>query len=385
MIAREAESKLKELARRYPVVLVTGPRQSGKTLLCKKLFRDKPYALLENPDTLEFAVKDPRGFLAQYPEGAVLDEVQKAPQLLSYLQGIVDEKNRPGLFILTGSQYLLLLEKVSQTLAGRLAVFKLLPLTLKEARPFFQKADLNRILLTGFFPRIHNERLSPTEALANYFETYVERDVRQIVNVKNLLPFRRFVKLCAGRVGQLLNLSNLGLEAGVSHTTAREWLSVLEASFIVFLLPPYFKNFNKRIVKSPKLYFHDVGLAGYLLDIENPSHVSAHPARGALFENLVILDILKHRYNQGKSPNLYFFRDASGHEVDLLTHAGQEITGVEIKVGQTITEDYFKGLEFLEKLTGGKHLRKYLVYGGEETQVRSRVRVVPYSQCGGLF
>ena len=256
---------------------------------------------------------------------------------------------------------------------------------MKEARPFLQKADLNRILLTGFFPRIHNEKLNPTEALANYFETYVERDVRQIVNVKNLLPFRRFVKLCAGRVGQLLNLSNLGLEAGVSHTTAREWLSVLEASFIVFLLPPYFKNFNKRIIKSPKLYFHDVGLAGYLLDIENPSHVLANPARGALFENLVILDILKHRYNQGKSPNLYFFRDASGHEVDLLMHAGQEITGLEIKVGQTITEDYFKGLEFLEKLTGSKNLRKYLVYGGEETQVRSRARVMPYSQCGGLF
>ena len=255
MIKRHVEQKLLKFLKQYPVLMLTGPRQSGKTTLCKMALPDKPYVSLESPDNREYALSDPKGFLSEYPKGVIIDEAQHAPELFSYIQGIVDEKKKNGMFVLTGSQNFQLLNKVNQSLAGRTAILKLLPFSIREIKPIIKKMSLNEVLLSGFYPRIYDEKLEPQHALSFYFETYVERDVRSLLNVKDLSSFQKFVRLCAGRVGQLLNLSSLGNEAGVSHTTAREWLSLLEASYIVFLLPPHYKNYNKRITKAPKLYF----------------------------------------------------------------------------------------------------------------------------------
>ena len=308
MIQRHIKKEFLKFLRQYPVVMLTGPRQSGKTTLCREALPHKSYISLENPDTREFALSDPRGFLAQYPEGLIIDEAQRAPKLFSYIQGIVDEKKKAkGLFVLTGSQNFQLLDKVNQSLAGRTAILKLLPFSMGEIKSAVQKMSLDELLLKGFYPRIYDEKLEPHYALSFYFETYVERDVRSLLHVKDLSSFQKFVRFCAGRVGQLLNLSSLGNEAGISHTTAREWLSLLEASYIVFLLPPYHKNYNKRVTKAPKLYFYDVGLASYLLGIENVKQMQRDPLRGHLFENLIVIEFLKNRYERVENSNLSFF------------------------------------------------------------------------------
>lgn len=375
MIPRTLAPIFTSLAGQYPVITVTGPRQSGKTTLCRTTFPEKSYVNLEAPDTRDFARNDPRGFLATYKDGAILDEIQRAPELLSYLQPIVDENPAPGRFILTGSQQFDVMTHVTQSLAGRTALLKLLPLCIEELSAADIQMPVDQQLLTGFYPRIYDSKLDPTQALGNYFETYVERDIRQLINIKDLALFEKFVRLCAGRVGQLLNLQSLGNDVGISHTTARTWLTLLEASYIVYVLQPWHTNLSKRQIKSPKLYFYDVGLAAYLLGIENESHVSRHPLRGNLFENLIVIEALKYRFNRGKRSNLYFWRDAKGNEIDLVIESGPDIAAVEIKAGATVSSDWFKGLHtFSAKLLAPPKVNA-LIYSGTEQQRRSDVTV----------
>ncbi|MFH7321138.1 ATP-binding protein [Desulfurivibrio sp. D14AmB] len=376
IIPRTAAPYLRKFSGQYPVVTITGPRQSGKTTLCRMVFADKKYVSLENLDTRRFAQEDPRGFLAGLPDGAILDEIQQAPELLSYIQTIVDEEQRPGLFILTGSQQFEVTSAVNQSLAGRTAIIKLLPLSMDELDDRLTDTGVDQLLLKGFYPRIWKDDLDPVQALAAYLETYVERDIRKLINIKDLVLLQRFVTLCAGRIGQLLNFSNLAADAGVSHQTARNWLTLLEASFILFRLPPYAANIAKRLVKSPKLYFYDVGLAAHLLGLESVNHVSRDPLRGNLFENLVIMEALKFRLHRGKRSNLHFYRDSNGNEVDLLLSLGPDLYPVEIKAGMTINRDYFKGLDhFGKNFPHGQG--RALVYGGDEEQQRSTTSVSP--------
>jgi predicted AAA+ superfamily ATPase len=374
MIERNIAPLLKLLASQYPVVTLTGPRQSGKTTLAKSQFPDKPYVTLEDPDTRRYATDDPRGFLTQYAQGAILDEIQRAPELASYLQGMVDTNPKPGRFILTGSHQFELMTQVSQSLAGRTAVLRLLPFTLAEVqrlRGGAANVDLAQTLLTGFYPRIHDQGLDPSQALADYFATYVQRDLRQLAAVQDLHRFERFVRLCAGRTGQLLNLSNLGNDAGVSHATARAWIDLLQSSYIVHLLPPWFTNTGKRLVKAPKLYFYDVGLACWLLGLRNAEQVARDPLWGSLFENFVIMEAMKDRLNAGETAEMYFYRDSEGNEVDLLLPTGGKMHAIEIKAGSTVNTDYFKGLKTFAAhhpaaLAGGG-----VVFGGLQGQSRS--------------
>lgn len=375
MIERILKAHLLALFAQYPVVTVTGPRQAGKTTLCRSTFPELPYVNLESPDVREFAEDDPRGFLARYGDGAILDEIQRTPELLSYLQAHVDELDRNGIFVVTGSQQLTVSEAISQSLAGRTALLRLLPLSIAELSETRASLATDRLLFTGFYPRIYDRRLDPTQALGDYFETYVERDVRQLGGVRNLSAFQRFVRLCAGRVGQLLNLQSLGNDAGVSHTTAREWLSVLEATYIVFLLPPYHANVSKRLIKTPKLYFYDVGLASCLLGIESERQIFTHPLRGGLFENLVIGEALKHRFNQGRRSNLFFFRNRRGTEVDLLYTLGDTVVGVEVKAGATVAASYFASLDVLTALLPNQVAGRLVVYDGRHDETRHGIVV----------
>lgn len=375
MIPRTLASPLGKLATQYPVLTVTGPRQSGKTTLCRASFPDKPYVNLESPDTREFARTDPRGFLAAYPDGAILDEIQRAPDLVSYLQPVVDASKQPGRYILTGSQQFEAMNSIAQSLAGRTGVLKLLPFSIEELATSRHLSSVDTLLHSGFYPRIHDAQLDPTQALGDYFETYVERDIRQLIAIKELSLFEKFVRLCAGRVGQLLNLQSLGNDAGVSHTTARNWLTLLEASYVVFLLPSWHTNVSRRQIKSPKLYFCDVGLASYLLGAENETHINRHPLRGHLFENLIIIDALKYRYHRGKRSNLHFWRDARGNEVDLVIEKGPEIALAEIKAGATVSQDWFKALDYLSTALPAMSSSRHLFYGGSEKQQRSRYTV----------
>lgn len=374
MIERNITPVLRRLASLYPVITLAGPRQSGKTTLARAEFGHLPHHSLEDPDTRRFALEDPRGFLAGCPDGAVIDEIQRAPDLVSYLQGIIDADPAPGRFILTGSQQFELMNRVSQSLAGRTAVLRLLPFTLAEAarlRGGARPIGLDRTLLTGFYPRIHDRGLDPGQALADYFATYVQRDLRQLAAVQDLQRFERFVRLCAGRTGQLLNLSQLGDDAGISHPTARAWIDLLQTSHIVHLLPPWFTNSGKRLVKSPKLYFVDVGLACWLLGLRHPEQVERDPLRGALFENLVVIEALKDRFNAGESGELCFYRDSGGNEVDLLVPDGRRLRAIEIKAGATVNPDYFRGLRAFGAHQPQAEGGGCVVYGGEGNQSRS--------------
>lgn len=384
MIEREITRRLVALFQQYPFVTVTGPRQSGKTTLCQAAFPDLGYANLEAPDQRDFAESDPRGFLAQFNEGAVIDEVQRVPTLMSYLQVVADEKGRNSLFVLTGSEQFRLSDAVGQSLAGRTALLRLLPFSLTERQRAGGGGAVDDILYSGFYPRIIDHNLNPTQALADYFETYVERDVRRLGEIRNLSNFRRFVRLCAGRVGQLVNLTSLGADAGVSHTTVREWLTVLEASYIIFQLPPYYANISKRLVKSPKFYFCDVGLAAYLIGIENAEQVATHPLRGALFENAVVGEALKHRFNQGNQPNLSFFRDSKGLECDLFYPAGHGIAAFEVKSGATISSEHFRSLHRVARVVPGIK-SKTIVYGGTTRQSRSDSEAITLAELAGTL
>jgi predicted AAA+ superfamily ATPase len=396
MIRRDLETVLKKVAQQYPVVTLTGPRQSGKTTLVQAAFPRHDYASLEEPDVRAFALEDPRGFLGQFTGGVILDEVQRVPDLFSYIQTIVDREDTPGRYVLSGSQNFLLLRSISQSLAGRSAILHLLPLSLGELEgrePFpleklgremperrpAHSAEVMEALLRGFYPRIHDKGLDPSTWYSGYYQTYVERDVREIVNVGDLESFGRFVRLCAGRNGQLLNLSSLANDCGITHTTARRWISILEASFLVFLLRPDHANFGKRLIKSPKLYFLDTGLLCYLLRIQSPEDLRQHGSRGPIFESFVISELLKNFLHRGQEPDLYFWRDATGHEIDALIDRGGESVAIEIKSAQTIADDFFAGLDFWRNLVGDPESPAALVYGGDRSYRRRGVSVLSWS------
>ena len=384
MISREIENKVLAYYKQYPVVTITGPRQSGKTTLTKMIFPDKPYVSLESIEERNFAQNDAKGFLSQFPQGAILDEIQRVPDLLSYLQVLVDEAGRPGQFILTGSQNFELLDSVSQSLAGRTALVKLLPFSLEEICTISGPPEtIDSLLYKGAYPRIYDLDLDPTEALSFYFSTYVERDLRQLISVKDLARFETFIKLCATRVGQVLNLSSLGNDCGVSHNTIKSWLSILQTSYIIKLLQPYYDNLGKRLIKSAKLYFYDTGLAAFLLGIQQENHVVSHPLRGALFENMVVSELLKKRFNQGKTDNLYYLRDSRGNEVDILLDYGLHLDMVEIKSGQTLTKNFFGGLHYYRRLY--QQTRNcFLVYGGDLDRVQEDVKIIPWDRLSFL-
>jgi predicted AAA+ superfamily ATPase len=371
------------------VVTVLGPRQSGKTTLCRMAFADKPYVNLEQPDVREFALQDPQAFLAQFPDGAVLDEIQNAPALLSWIQVLTDADPRKGRFVLTGSHQLQVNAQVTQSLAGRTAVVELLPLSLSELAAAGKASvahadDVNRMMLMGGYPRIHAQDMPAEVMLSDYFATYVERDVRQLINLRHLREFGQCVRLLAGRTGQLMNQTSLGNEVGVSSNTITQWLSILEASFLVFSLAPWSVNIGKRLVKSPKVYFYDVGLACWLLGIKTVEQLQHHPLRGALFENLVVLEVMKSLRNQGLRDPLYFFRDSNGLEVDLLLEHAQGVQLLEIKASQTVAAPLFKNLRTVSALLGDRVLSQHLVYGGSERQARTDVEVVSCWQAAEL-
>lgn len=378
MIYRTATKELKKLAEHYKAIAVVGPRQSGKTTLVRQVFKDKPYINLENPDIRTFALEDSKGFLNQYPDGAILDEAQRVPQLFSYLQQVLDESGETAQFIITGSNNFLLQQGITQSLAGRVGYINLLPFALGELEDQ-RPRNLNETLFKGFYPPLFNQSFEVDKWFSNYIRTYVERDVRLIKNIGNLLLFERFLRLCAGRVGQLLNKNALAVEVGTDSKTIESWIGVLEAGFIAYRLKPHHANFNKRVVKMPKLYFFDVGLAIALLGIQHPQQLDLHPLKGNLFENMVVMELLKERYNAGKTDNLYFWRNSKGHEVDILIDNGIELIPVEIKSGETITKAYFKGINYWNKLTDTT--RGYVVYAGNELQERSNgTKVVPYTE-----
>lgn len=388
-IQRQALNVLLQRATLYPVVTVLGPRQSGKTTLCRMAFPDKPYVNLEQPDVREFAQQDPKAFLAQFPDGAVLDEIQNVPSLLSWIQVLTDADPRKGRFVLTGSHQLQVSAQVTQSLAGRTAVLELLPLSLSELAkasdlPTVEPADANVLMLQGGYPRIHAQGMPPEVMLSDYFATYVERDVRQLINLRHLREFGQCVRLLAGRTGQLLNQTSLGNEVGVSSNTITQWLSILEASFLMFSLAPWSVNIGKRLVKSPKIYFYDVGLACWLLGIKTVEQLQHHPLRGALFENLVVLEVLKSLRNQGLRDPLYFFRDSNGLEIDLLLDHADGLQLVEIKASQTVSAALFKNLRTVSTLLGDRVKTQHLIYGGAERQDRTGVEVLPYGQAETL-
>lgn len=388
MIKRDAAEKLKRLAEGFPAVSVIGPRQSGKTTLVRSVFPDKPYVLLEDPDTRAFAEEDPRSFLAQFEKsGAIIDEVQRVPAIFSYLQGFLDRNNHPGQFILTGSQNFLLMEHISQSLAGRVGIIRLLPLSMRElVREGIAIRRYEDYLYTGFFPRLYSTSIEPADFYSSYIQTYIERDLRQLKQVQNLSAFQTFMKMCAFRNGQIVNYSSLAQDCGITHNTAKEWLSLLETSCIIVLIRPHHKNFNKRLVKMPKIYFTDPGLAAHLAGIQSPDNLSFHPLKGGLFESLIVTEFLKYRFNQAKEPNLYFWRDQHGHEIDcLIEYRGSELIPVEMKSGRTANKDYFKEIAYWNGLSGNTPDRSFVVYGGDQSQKRTAGHLIGYGNLDPIF
>ena len=385
MIPRSITPEFLTQLNEYPIVTVLGPRQAGKTTLVRETLPDFHYVSLENPELRQIATEDPKAFLKQYPHKVILDEIQRAPVLLSYLQGIVDNRLSNGQFVLTGSHQLELRAAITQSLAGRTGILNLLPLTIEELRNANIRFDsFEAYIFNGFLPRVHDQQQRPHVAYGNYYQTYVERDVRQLIQLKDASLFEKFIKLVAGRVGQLVNYQSLANDVGIDGKTIKHWLSILEASFIIFKLPPYFENFGKRVIKSPKYYFTDTGLLAYLLDIEKPDQITRDPLVGNIFENLVILEALKARYNQGRRAGLYFFRDSQGHEIDLLFQSGRQLTGIEIKSASTWHPRFKQALNrFSEK----QHplARSYVIYSGAEQSFSDGLKAIPYDRVATLF
>lgn len=386
MIPRIAAETIRSLLQGFPIVTITGPRQSGKTTLAKAIFTSKPYVSLEDPDIRLAATEDPRSFLDRFPNGAVLDEVQRCPDIFSYLQSRVDADGRLGLFILTGSQQFGLLSNITQSLAGRTAFVELLPFSTQElSQANILPLKLDDMLLTGGYPPLYDRQVPPRTWFNAYETAYIERDVRQLLKVQELDSFQRFIRLCAGRSGQLLNLSSLGADCGISHNTAKAWISVLEASYILFQLRPHHENFNKRLVKTPKLFFFDPGLVCWLLGIQTPEQLSTHPLRGSIFETFVVAELMKSRLNAGERPSLYFWRDSNGNEVDVIIEQGQKLIPIEIKSGATVARDFFTGLEKWLNLSNNLAADPVLIYGGDKSYRHKDFHVVGWQNLHTPF
>ncbi len=388
LIKRKLVSELKSLAGKFPVVSIYGPRQSGKTTLSKMAFKNYKYINLESIAERKFAESDPKGFLEvnSNEKGVILDEVQNVPDLLSYIQVYVDEHEKPGFFILTGSQNLLLNERISQSLAGRVAILTLLPFSINEVKTesiLFK--NYLKAMFKGFYPRVLAKKYSLLTWYPSYIQTYIERDVRQIKNVSNLSLFQHFVELCAGRIGQLLNIALLANDCGINTSTANSWLSVLEASYIIFVIRPHHKNFSKRIVKSPKLYFYDTGIVCSLLGIKSEGELFRHYLRGGLFESFVLSELMKYEYNRGRRPQIYFWRDNHGHEIDCIMERANKLIPIEIKAGKTINSSFFDELKYWNEISGTKPEDNFLIYSGDENQKSSVGNILGWQSLGKVF
>ncbi len=370
MIQRIAKTKLIELAKSFKIVNLTGPRQSGKTTLVRSVFTEKSYVSLENPDMRRFALEDTRGFLNTYKNGAIFGEIQRVPELFSYLQEIVDSSYEKGKYILTGSNNYLLQQSISQSLAGRIGSMTLFPFSLEELNEYEVPESDDELMFKGFYPPVYNQQIPISDWAQNYIRTYIEKDVRQIKNISNLFVFERFMSLVAGRCGQELNYSSLSVEAGVDIKTIQSWIGILESSYIVYLLKPHYKNFNKTIVKRPKLYFYDTSLAFSLLRIHNVNQLQTHYLRGALFENMLVSEFMKQYANLGLLPGIYYWRDKTGHEIDVIIDVEGKLFPIVIKSGKTINNDFFKNLKYWSKLSGIKN--SALIYAGNQKQIRSK-------------
>jgi uncharacterized protein len=386
---RDLEKVLLEYAN-FPVIVLQGPRQSGKTTLVKNSFKKHRYLSFEDPETRSLAENDPRAFLRIHKNknGIIIDEFQYVPQILSYIQLEVDEFKRPGYFVLTGSQNFLMNQAITQSLAGRVGILSLLPFSLHELakNKIVKDKDVDTMVFYGGYPRLYTDNITPQQLYPSYIQSYIERDVRQLTNVGDLRSFQRFMKLCAGRVGQLLNLSEIASVCGISVSTTQRWISILEASYILFLLQPHFKNFNKRITKSPKIHFFDTGLACSLLGIESPEQLAKHPLKGNIFESFVVSDLYKQYLNIGKRPPLYFWRDLNGRfEVDCLLEEGEKLIPIEIKSGESISRDFFKGLSNWGEMSKTPPSMQYLAYAGHLTQERSSGNLVSLKEIGTLI
>jgi predicted AAA+ superfamily ATPase len=384
VIDRDLAPVLLKAAEDYPVVTLTGPRQSGKTTLVRRLFGNHDYCNLEHPEIRDLARSDPRSFFEMHPGRVVIDEIQRVPELLSWIQVRVEEAGIKGHYILTGSHQLRLHEAIAQSLAGRTALLRLLPFSFSELRGAGRRPGKAEAMLKGFMPRVHADDLEPSFAYRNYFQTYVERDVRQLIKLKDVTLFERFMKLLAGRVGQTVNLQSLGNDVGVSRTTIGEWLSILEASFITFTLPPYYRNFGKRLIKSPKIYFVEPGLAAWLLGIETEEQMMRDPLHGNLFENMVVADALKERFNAGRDPNLYFWRDTNGNEVDLVWDRQRKLVPVEIKSAMTWSKDFPKAIRKFQKTVAVAE-PGYVVYAGEIEPSDESFSAIHFSKIASIF
>ena len=376
-ISRILEKEILDLSAKYPVVTITGPRQSGKTTLCQKIFPEKKYLSLEDPNVRDFALNDPIEFLNQDSKGLVIDEIQRVPELMSFIQTIVDREQKKSMYILTGSQQFELMSSLTQSLAGRTALVRVLPFSYSEVYKDSIPA-LNDVLYKGLYPKIHDQDLNPTKELSFYVNTYIERDIRLITNIKSLKTFETFLRICAGRTAQILNYANIANDVGIDIKTVKHWLSILETSFIIRILPPYYKNMNKRLVKSPKLYFLDTGLVCYLLGIKKSEQLTSHPLIGALFETFVISELYKKFYNKVENDNLYYYRDHRGNEVDIIFDNVVSINQLEIKLSKTPMNHFFKGLDFLKRQNDYKIDKSFLVYGGDESYKRNNVQLVSW-------
>jgi len=381
-VIRNIHSSVQKMRAKYPILALTGPRQSGKTTMLKSMFSDYRYVNLESPDMRSYAENDPKGFLAEYDKFVIFDEVQRVPNLFSYVQTIVDDSGIMGQFILSGSQNFHLMQNISQSLAGRVAIFKLFPFDNQELKSgnWLDEDDYLTNLMKGFYPAIYDRNIPSKTFYNNYIQTYIQRDVTELINIRDLRLFQNFLGLCAARAGQLLNLNALANECGVSQPTAKSWLSALESSYILFQLHPYHKNFSKRIVKTPKLYFYDSGLLCHLLKISRKDQLQTHPFKGALFENAMIAEYVKQMYHHDTIKDIWFWRDSAGHEVDFMIEEEQGLEIVEFKASKTVMPEMFKGLSYFEELSDWKNLKKTLVYGGDTTQKRTAATVKPWKQ-----
>lgn len=381
-ISRQIEPQLVKVIKQFPVLSVTGPRQSGKTTLLKNVFPDLKYFNLERIDLRNIVISDPMGFLKSTGTGVIFDEAQNFPELFSYIQVISDERGTPGQYILSGSQSFLLNQHISQSLAGRVHISNLLPFSMKELSGFSE--DICHTLHKGFYPRIYSEGITAGDFYPSYLQTYIERDVRSIKSIENLNSFSRFLGLCAGRVGQILNLSSLANDAGVSVNTAKAWLSILEAGFIIFLMPPFYKNYNKRLIKSPKIYFYDTGIVCSLLRITNPDMLKTHYLFGSLFENLIIDEILKSQINSGNRPEAYYWRESNGTEIDCILEKGNgDLIATEIKAGETFNKDYLKN--FKNFPGDANRVIKYIIYTGDQSTDITNVRLISYKDMSDFL